>query len=61
MPYVKIELFSGRTKEQKAEIAKEITETLQRHAGARPEATSVVFQDVERDNWANAGTLMSER
>lgn len=61
MPVVRIELFAGRTREQKAKAAKEVTEALSRTIGAKPESTHVIFVDVEKSDWAHAGTLNDER
>ncbi|MBI3953819.1 MAG: 2-hydroxymuconate tautomerase family protein [Chloroflexi bacterium] len=61
MPVVRIQMYAGRTKEQKAELAKAITEAVVRIAKAPPEQTWVVFEDVPRENWAIAGVLASER
>ncbi|OWT68918.1 MULTISPECIES: 2-hydroxymuconate tautomerase [unclassified Achromobacter] len=61
MPYVRIEMLEGRTTEQKAAIAKVVTQAMQDHAGATPQSVFVVFEDVPRDNWAIAGTLISQR
>ena len=60
MPFVKVELLKGRTKAQKAELAKAITEAVARIAKTTPEGTTVVFQDVPKDNWAQAGVLASD-
>ena len=61
MPIVKIELFEGRTKEQKAELAKAITDAVVEIARTTADDTIVIFHDVARENWAKAGTLASER
>ena len=60
MPIVKIEMFAGRTHAQKAELAKAITDDVVRIAQTPPEAVIIVFEDVERDNWAEAGKLVSD-
>ena len=60
MPMVRIELFPGRTREQKAKAAREITEVVVRTLGARPEATEIVFVEVERSDWATAGKLADD-
>jgi 4-oxalocrotonate tautomerase len=59
MPIVKVEMWTGRTREQKAQLAKEITDSFER-IGTPREATIVVFEDVAKDNWAQAGTLADE-
>ena len=54
MPIVKIELYAGRTKEQKAELAKAITDAVVNIARTTADETIVIFTDVERENWAKA-------
>jgi 4-oxalocrotonate tautomerase len=60
MPIVHVEMFSGRTQAQKRELARAITEAVCNIAQTTPEATIVIFQDVERENWAQSGQLVSE-
>ena len=61
MPVVTIQLLSGRSKEQKTKIAKAVTDALVDIAGARPQGVQVIFDDVEKADWANAGVLMSDK
>ena len=60
MPIVRVEMWPGRTKEQKAELARAITESVVNIAHTTPDATIVVFQDVMKENWAQGGVLASE-
>jgi len=60
MPIVHVEMFSGRTQAQKRELVRAITEAVCNIAQTTPEATIVIFQDVERENWAQSGQLVSE-
>ena len=60
MPIVRVELFSGRTHAQKQELARAITEAVANIAHTTPEQTIVIFQDVEPENWAQAGKLASD-
>ena len=60
MPIVRVEMWPGRTQLQKSELAKAITEAVVRIAKTTPEATFVVFTDVEKENWAQGGVLASE-
>ncbi len=57
MPFVKVMMWEGRTKEQKAELAKAITEAVVRIGKTMPEHTTVVFEDVPKENWAIGGVL----
>ena len=50
MPIVKVKMWTGRTREHKAQLAKEITDSFER-IGTPREATIVVFEDVAKDNW----------
>jgi 4-oxalocrotonate tautomerase len=60
MPIVRVELFSGRTHAQKQELARAITEVVANIAHTTADQTIVIFQDIERENWAQAGKLASE-
>lgn len=61
MPYVNVRITKdGVTAEQKAIIVEEITQTLQRVLGKRPEHTHIIIDEVEPENWGFAGMLTSE-
>jgi len=61
MPIVRVELWSGRTAEQKAELAKAITDAVCRIVNCPPEATYVVFTDIQKENWAQGGKIASSK
>ncbi len=61
MPYVNVRLLEGPTKEQKAQIVKEFTDTLVRVLGKNPQNTHIVIDEVARENWGHAGGLVSDR
>ena len=61
MPIVRVEMLPGRTHAQKAELAKVITEAVVTIAHTTPDQTIVVFQDVPRENWAQAGVLVADQ
>ena len=58
MPFVNVKLAGSVTKEQKKQIAKEITETLTKHAHKPANYTYVVFEEVELEDWAIGGELL---
>jgi len=58
MPFVRIEMLSGRSTEQKARLADAITKAMVDIAKAKAEDTNIVFVDVARDDWAVAGKLI---
>ena len=61
MPVVQVYMWSGRTEEQKRNIAKGITKVFGDAAGVPAEAMHVVFHDVDKSDWAIAGKLCSEQ
>ncbi len=60
MPIIRIEMWPGRTHQQKAELARVITEAMVDIADTTAEATTIIFEDVARENWAIGGVLASE-
>ena len=58
MPYINVKLAGNLTKEQKQEIAKEITDTMQRVANKPPSYTYLVFDEVANEDWAIGGNLL---
>lgn len=60
MPYINIKHAGPLTREQKKEIAKEVTETMQRVAHKPANYTYITFDEVEYEDWAIAGKLLDE-
>lgn len=55
MPFVKIDLFEGRSDEQKAELAREVTEVVSRIAKAPKEAIHVIINDLPEGTYFPQG------
>lgn len=61
MPYVNVKITrDGVTAQQKARIVAEITATLERVLGKRPEYTHIVIDEIDPENWGFAGMLTTE-
>lgn len=60
MPIVRVEMWTGRTVAQKKELARVITDAMVNIAHTTPEATIIVFEDINQENWAQSGKLASE-
>ena len=60
MPIVMVQMWPGRTRDQKAELARLITDAVVSVAHATPDATIVIFEDVAQENWAVGGVLSSD-
>lgn len=61
MPYVNVKITKdGVSREQKTQIVREITDTLVRVLGKKPEHTHIVIDEVDTDNWGFAGMLTTD-
>lgn len=60
MPYVNIRIAGTLTREQKKQIAVEITDTLARIAHKPASYTYIAFDELPDQNWAIAGKLLDE-
>jgi 4-oxalocrotonate tautomerase len=58
MPYINVKLAGKLDKNQKQEIAKEITDVMQRVAKKPASYTYIVFEEVETEDWAIGGNLL---
>ena len=61
MPIIRVEMLPGRTHAQKAELARVITEAVVTIAHTTPEATTIIFEDIPKENWATGGVLESDK
>ena len=59
MPIVTVEMWEGRTIEQKKKLVKGITSVIT-DMGVRPEGVTILIKDVPKHNWARGGKLASE-
>lgn len=60
MPTLRVELFAGRTVEQKRALARELTEATMRALGVPASAVEVLFYDMQKHDWATGGRLFSD-
>ncbi len=61
MPIIRVEMFKGRSREQKRLLVRELTDTYVRVAGGKPESVTVILQDVDKEDWGAAGALMADK
>jgi 4-oxalocrotonate tautomerase len=59
MPTIRVELFEGRSPEQKAALAREITAACVRVLGGSPGGVDILFYDISKSDWATGGVLWS--
>jgi 4-oxalocrotonate tautomerase len=61
MPFVSIRITrEGNTAEQKAQVIKEVTETLERVLHKPREWTHITIEEVDTDNWGFGGRTTTE-
>ncbi|MEO1236951.1 MAG: 4-oxalocrotonate tautomerase family protein [Planctomycetota bacterium] len=60
MPVVRITVTPPTTRDQRAAIVADVTASLTRHLGKKPEHTHVVFEEIAEENWGFAGVLTDD-
>ena len=61
MPLIRVEMFPGRTHEQKKAMVTKVTDAFLETCVGTPESVTVIIEEKESNHWAVAGTLMSEK
>jgi 4-oxalocrotonate tautomerase len=61
MPVVTVQMWTGRTREQKRKLVRAITDAMVEHAGAKATNLHVILHEVPKEDWALAGVLGDER
>jgi 4-oxalocrotonate tautomerase len=61
MPNVTIEMFEGRTVEQKRAVAQNVTQALTDTLGVKREIIKIRFVDIKKHDIAWGGELVSDR
>lgn len=57
MPFVVVEMWEGRTVEQKRNLVSAITKAMVEEAACNPEHLHVVIHESTRENWGRSGVL----
>jgi 4-oxalocrotonate tautomerase len=61
MPIIHVNMFEGRTVEQKRKLVTSMTEAVVTSLGVKPDAVRIVIHDLPKTNIAAAGVLASDR
>ncbi len=60
MPYVNVQITKGAAREQKAQIIKDITQSLVTVLGKKPEHIHIVIQEIAEEDWGFEGLPTDE-
>ena len=60
MPVVIVEIWEGRTAEQKEKLIKGITRAFE-EVGTKAESVHIIIHDVSKSNWGSHGEQASKR
>jgi 4-oxalocrotonate tautomerase len=61
MPIIHVNMFEGRTLDQKRKMVVAMTEAVVKSLDVKPEAVRIIMHDIPRHNIAVAGVLASEK
>jgi 4-oxalocrotonate tautomerase len=61
MPVVTVQMWAGRTPQQKKALVRAITEAMVTHAGAKATNLHVILHEIPKENWGLAGVMGDER
>lgn len=61
MPLIQVQMFAGRTPQQKRDLVRALTDAFVEAAGSTPDAVDIILTDVEQSDWAQGGELFSEK
>ena len=60
MPYVNIQITAGATRAQKAALVRDVTQSLVRELGKKPEHIHIVIQEIAEEDWGFEGMLTDD-
>ena len=61
MPIIKVELWEGRTLEQKRELVEVLSKETARIAECSVDSIYVIIEEIKMENWGAGGKLCSEK
>jgi 4-oxalocrotonate tautomerase len=61
VPTINVQLFEGRTLEQKRAFVKAVTEAACQTLECTPGSVDIIIDEIKREHWATGGKLWSEQ
>lgn len=60
MPYINVQITQGASRDQKAQIVKDMTDSLVKVLGKKPEHIHIVIQEIKEEDWGFEGMLTDD-
>ena len=61
MPIIRVEIWEGRSLEQKRELVEVLSKETARIAGCSVDSVYVIIDDIKKQNWGAGGMLCSDK
>jgi 4-oxalocrotonate tautomerase len=61
MPIIQVNMFEGRTIDQKRKLVANMTDAVVKSLGVKPEDVRIILQDLARHDYAIAGVLAMDK
>ena len=61
MPMIRVEMFEGRSLDQRRALVREITDAFTRTCGGDPEGVKIHIIEVSRQDWAAGGVFNADK
>ena len=61
MPTIRVEMFEGRTLEQKKALVQALTQACVDSIGSKADSVDILLYELKKSEWATGGELWSEK
>ncbi len=61
MPVIRVEMWEGRTTDQKRELVEVLSKEMSRITGCDVASIYVIIEDVKKENWGAGGQLCADK
>ena len=61
MPFIHVNMFEGRSVDQKRKMVAAMTDAVAKSLEIKPEAVHIIIHEMPKQNFSTAGILASER
>ena len=61
MPVVKIDMWDGRSEEEKEKVIRKVTDAIVESCGCPEETVTVVIDEIPKENWGSGGEQHSKK